>query len=237
MPIWRQSGVYKITNTVTGKFYLGSTSRSFKNRWRTHQLDFEQGKHCNEYLQHSWNKHGSENFLFEVLERCSPDRCLEREQYWLDTLKPWERDVGYNISKTVSPNILGRRHSTDARLKMSKVRKGRIPVQATKAAAIANRGKKRPPEVRAKISAGHLGRKQTEEARANIASSHWSKRPDAAEIIERSASKHRGKKRSSEATAKIVAKLLGGKRSEETKAKMAASRRRWWQERNAATIN
>lgn len=94
-----KSGIYKITNEVTGKFYIGS-AKDIDWRWYEHKRDLKSNKHCNPKLQHSWNSHGETNFAFIILEEIIPDqqKLFEREQYYLDKLKPYERNIGYNIS-------------------------------------------------------------------------------------------------------------------------------------------
>lgn len=96
-----KSGVYKITNTTNGKFYIGS-SKDIDWRWYCHKHHLKTGQHINPKLQHSWNKHGENKFVFEIIEKVKPDEnlLLEREQYHLDLLKPYERNVGYNICAT-----------------------------------------------------------------------------------------------------------------------------------------
>lgn len=94
-----KSGIYKITNTITNKFYIGSTKDADK-RWYDHKRELSLNIHINPKLQHSWNYHGQDKFLFEMIEEVSEDKLIEREQYYLDTLKPYERDVGYNISSS-----------------------------------------------------------------------------------------------------------------------------------------
>lgn len=79
------SGVYKITNTVNGKFYIGS-SKNIKNRWFKHTALLRHNKHENLHLQNAWNKYKEENFVFEILELCELEDLLIREQYYLDTL-------------------------------------------------------------------------------------------------------------------------------------------------------
>lgn len=91
-----KSGVYKITNTIHGKFYIGS-SKDIDNRFEEHKQKLRTNKHVNPILQHSWNYHGESNFTFAVIEECEPDKCLEREQYYLDTFQPY-KGTGYNIN-------------------------------------------------------------------------------------------------------------------------------------------
>lgn len=92
-----KSGIYKITNEVNGKFYIGS-SKDINQRIVEHKMMLNNNKHVNIILQRSWNKHGPEKFSFTVLEECQPEQCIEREQYYLDLLQPF-KSVGYNIGK------------------------------------------------------------------------------------------------------------------------------------------
>lgn len=91
-------GIYKIINIKNGKSYVGSTSRIFGERWCQHKTELNNNKHSNCYLQNAWNKYGKENFVFveqEVLNNpeLTVNQIREREQYWIDNLKP-----EYNLS-------------------------------------------------------------------------------------------------------------------------------------------
>ena len=74
-----KSGIYKITNEVTGKFYIGS-SKDIDQRIAEHKMMLNNNKHVNVILQRSWNKHGREKFSFTVLEECRPEQCIERDK-------------------------------------------------------------------------------------------------------------------------------------------------------------
>lgn len=93
-----RSGVYKITNKVNGKFYIGS-SYDVDNRWMCHRRDLNAGTHPNPKLQNAWTKYGKDNFIFEVIEevQANQDLLFERENHYLSTLKPYERNIGFNI--------------------------------------------------------------------------------------------------------------------------------------------
>lgn len=93
----KNCGIYKIRNKINGKFYLGS-SEKIKRRWNEHKSLLRRNKHCNGILQKAWNKYGEENFELSVIEECMVNVLLEREQFYLDTMKPY-RKIGYNISK------------------------------------------------------------------------------------------------------------------------------------------
>jgi group I intron endonuclease len=120
------SGVYKILNRKTGKFYIGS-SKDIKIRWRDHRRALKKGTHINPLLQRAWNKTGKDHFDFIVLEECVPDLCLEREQHYLDTLKPF-RGVGYNIGKTAGGGDNITNHPDRAKFieKMKQLTKGEL---------------------------------------------------------------------------------------------------------------
>jgi group I intron endonuclease len=59
--------IYQITNMVNGKYYIGS-AESFERRVWQHRTDLKRNVHKNPHLQASWNKHGVDAFVFEVLE-------------------------------------------------------------------------------------------------------------------------------------------------------------------------
>src|ERR1041384_8799369 len=92
-----KSGIYKITNEVTGKFYIGS-AKDVDDRWYQHKRDLKSNNHCNPKLQHSWNYYGEDKFSIVLLENVEPiqEKLFEREQYYLDTFKPYIRGLGYN---------------------------------------------------------------------------------------------------------------------------------------------
>lgn len=98
-----KSGIYKITNEVTGKFYIGS-SNDIDWRWYCHRRELDGKFHCNPRLQHSWSFYGGDKFTFTVLEEVEPIqlKLFEREQHYLDTFKPYMRGVGYNINPCAS---------------------------------------------------------------------------------------------------------------------------------------
>ena len=79
------SGVYKITNTITGDFYIGS-SNSIKHRLSNHKCLSEWERQPNNPLYLDFQKYGLENFLFEIVEKT--DNLREREQYFIDLLQP-----------------------------------------------------------------------------------------------------------------------------------------------------
>lgn len=81
------SCIYKITNRINGKAYIGST-KNVKQRWAKHKALLRHNHHPNFHMQAAWNKYGEDSFVFEIVEECVPDELLSREQFFIDTIKP-----------------------------------------------------------------------------------------------------------------------------------------------------
>ena len=77
------SGIYKITNIVNLKFYVGR-SINVTRRLKQHLWDLRANRHSNPKLQNSFNKYGESNFTFELCCRASSDCLIELEQLAID---------------------------------------------------------------------------------------------------------------------------------------------------------
>ena len=81
------SGIYKITNTVTNDFYIGS-SKDVKHRWITHKSPSRWNKHPNNSMYQDMQKYGLNNFEFQILAEVEIDKLKETEQHFIEELKP-----------------------------------------------------------------------------------------------------------------------------------------------------
>lgn len=144
----KKSGIYKITNTISKNIYIGS-SVDIKNRWRQHRYYLMRNKHQSVHLQNAWNKYGVTCFIWEIIEECPLDKTflLEREQYYIDTMKPQ-----YNLCQKAG-STLGVKHSEEAKRKMRK------PKSEEHKAKIREIVKSRSEDVKKKISETLKGRK------------------------------------------------------------------------------
>lgn len=98
----RKRGVYLITNLENNKIYVGSTLNSFKERWSTHIQKLRRGQHSNLHLQNAYNKYGENKFKFSILEVLTVEKdILNREQYYINLFKSYDREIGYNIEVDV----------------------------------------------------------------------------------------------------------------------------------------
>lgn len=67
--VGQKSGVYKITNTINNKYYIGST-KNFSSRYRTHKYALNKGTNGCRILQQAVTKYGIENFIFSIVKVC-----------------------------------------------------------------------------------------------------------------------------------------------------------------------
>lgn len=111
----KKTGIYKITNIITEKIYVGSAI-DINCRWRTHKHQLINYKHHSIKLQRSCNVHGFEYFKFEIIEECDKKLLIEREQYWIDTLSSYKN--GYN-SSPLAGSTLGFKSSEKSKLERS----------------------------------------------------------------------------------------------------------------------
>lgn len=187
-------GVYKITNMLNDKVYVGS-SVNMKRRQYIHFWLLRRGRHDNIHLQRAYNKDGENNFNFEVIEhvRYVSDRdkllqtLLSREQFWINELKVIQGGFGYNICP-IAGTSAKKEVSQETRDKLSKIKKGIYPLghlseearkEAHRRQGEAVRGHKVDEQTREKIRAtlkGSVpwikGKKHTDETRKKISKSH-----------------------------------------------------------------
>ena len=94
-------GVYKIANTITGDFYIGS-SKNVKQRLAVHKCQSTWKKCSNNPLYQDMKKYGLDKFVFEILAEAEPEQLKEAEQQFIETLKPTynsNRANGWDIER------------------------------------------------------------------------------------------------------------------------------------------
>lgn len=209
-----KSCIYQIRNTINNKCYIGSAI-NYNHRWAQHRSKLRSNKHQNSYLQLAWNKYGEINFEFIIIELV-PDKVnlLEREQFWINWTRCFDRTVGYNLFKTAG-SPLGTKHSQLSKDNMGKSHKGFKHTDETKEKIRkAHKGKKVSEETRAKMSLGQIGNKKTKGL----------KRPYVTERNKLNV----GKKHSVETKIKMSLASKGKLKSEEHKKKLSeAAKKRW----------
>jgi group I intron endonuclease len=98
------SSIYRITNKVNGKFYIGKTTKPVEQRFKTHIYN---SKKQNTHLYHAMRKYGIDQFVIEQLELvANHDLLNEKERYWIAQLSPqYNMTIGGDGGNTSSsPN-------------------------------------------------------------------------------------------------------------------------------------
>ena len=89
--------IYKITNCVNQKVYIGKTIRSLDIRWKEHLKDMTNPQKNNNKLYRAMNKYGIKNFTIEVLEDNIEDDLLNaKEQEYIQLFNSYYK--GYNCT-------------------------------------------------------------------------------------------------------------------------------------------
>lgn len=82
------SFIYKITNLIDNKVYIGLTTRTVEARWKEHC------RHGSQQIDDAIQLYGIENFQIETLEECDESILDDREKYWIDYYDSFKN--GYN---------------------------------------------------------------------------------------------------------------------------------------------
>lgn len=129
--------VYKITNMINNKFYIGKRETTTEAETDTTYMG------SGLLIGMSIKKYGIENFTKEIIHNCENREELNiQEKYWIKKLNSMDRNIGYNIlpggeggdTFTNNPNkeeirikqqiVNIRPHTEETKLKISKSKKG-----------------------------------------------------------------------------------------------------------------
>ena len=185
-----KTGVYKITNLVNGKVYIGA-SKDIERRWWEHK------KRVNSPIHSDLETYGLDNFKFEVLLECPEDMLAQWERDMICLYDADDPEKGYNSPKDRSYNLKlyealkGRPHasfSEETKRKMSEAKKGRKIAphseEAKRKMSESHKGHKFSEEHKRKISEANRGRHNipcSEEARRKISEArrlYWQKKKE-----------------------------------------------------------
>ena len=89
------SAVYKITNTVTGDFYIGS-SKDVKRRWAEHKWPSSWNKQPNNPMYHDMKNYGIDKFDFQILAEVEEGKLKVTEQQFIELLNPTYNSIRAN---------------------------------------------------------------------------------------------------------------------------------------------
>jgi group I intron endonuclease len=150
--------IYKITNNINNKVYIGQTIESIKKRWSRHTWNCTIKRNAMA-ITSAIIKYGKENFIIEQIDiaKCI-EELNEKEIYYIDLYNSMSPN-GYNLA-TGGGN---RRLSEATKRKISESNKGRIVSEETrKKQSDSHKGVKLSDERRLKMSISNKGKKPSE---------------------------------------------------------------------------
>ena len=160
-------GIYKITNSVNGKVYIGQ-SINISLRWEKER----KGK-SNDHLRNAFKKYGLDKFEFSIIAECGEPELNELEIYWIKHYDSTCNKYGYNKDAGGSKGI----PCLETRLKMSISAKNAIrpPMGAeTKLKlSITRTGMRFSDEIRLRMKNAQSNR--SEEVRLHMSEAHKGK--------------------------------------------------------------
>lgn len=92
-------GIYKITNLINNKIYIGQ-SIDIEKRYKNH-IYFSKNPSSREYntpIHAALRYYGENNFKIEILEKCKKEELDEREIYYINKFSSNNREIGYNLT-------------------------------------------------------------------------------------------------------------------------------------------
>lgn len=126
----KSNDVYKITNKITGKVYIGITNQGAGARYRHHWYEARIGELAP--IHRSMAKYGEENFTLEIIDFADTyEELKEKEKYWIKQYDSVNRDKGYNLTEG-GDGTFGRMHSEETKNKIRQKAIGRKASEETK---------------------------------------------------------------------------------------------------------
>lgn len=148
--------IYKITNLINNKIYIGQTRRSLRSRWLQHSNPNTSNKNGSRILRYAILKYRKENFKIEQIDEASTLKELNEKEYlWIENMNCIAPN-GYNL---VSGGNTAKEISEETRKKMSEAQKKRPSAtkETRKKLSEANKGKKRTKEAKERYSKSKRG--------------------------------------------------------------------------------
>lgn len=154
--------IYKTTNLVNGKIYIGQRAC---NRYPSEDT-FYLGSGT--YFKAAVEKHGKENFIKEILMLCTPERIDDLEVFWISFYKSTNKSIGYNLANG-GGGTRGYKFTDIARQNCSIGQRGKkMTAGAVERSRISRTGAKRSEESRRRMSESQKGKKLPEEVKAKL---------------------------------------------------------------------
>ena len=162
MDTWR---LYKVTNTVNGKSYIGYTKNPLAWRWKRHC----EGCWRNSLIYHAIRKYGKNTFVVEELCQVSSKQDAWARERELIVSHGTFMPSGYNMTFGGDGNDAPRSKETRERMRQAQRRRDHSHSAETRAKiSAANKGRKRPQSATDSQRAKMIGQKRSAEMRAKM---------------------------------------------------------------------
>lgn len=103
----KSNEVYKITNKITNKIYIGITNQGSGARYRHHWYESRIGEPSP--IHRSMAKYGEDNFTLEIIDFADTyDELKEKEKYWIKQYNSTDRNIGYNLTEAEMVHLVER---------------------------------------------------------------------------------------------------------------------------------
>lgn len=98
--------IYKITNLVNGKIYIGLTTQTLGERWTNHK---NASNSCEYYIARAIRKHGRKNFKIEQIDKAYSEKEMKsKEKYWIAKYQSNNKKIGYNLTSGGEHTVLNK---------------------------------------------------------------------------------------------------------------------------------
>lgn len=166
--------IYKITNKINGKIYIGLTIRSFKSRISNHKNNFIKNKYPGIALYKAFKKYGYENFESSIIVEGDFNKKLlvELEKHYIRLHNSYAGvgNKGYNLT-TGGEGGENKIITIESRVKMSIAQKNKLyrpSRESIEKCKLSRAWYKPTEETKRKIGDFHRGRERSKEYRNKI---------------------------------------------------------------------
>jgi hypothetical protein len=180
--------IYKTTNLINGKIYIGQDKNNNPSYFGSGDL-----------IKKSIKKYGKESFIKEILCVCDTiDELNEKEKFYINEFNTIDRNIGYNITiGGTDGTMLDRKHSKETKEKMR----------------LSALGKKKSETHRKNIGLSKKGKKLSNETKLKMSNSNRLKgkkiEPHSVDIRKKISDSKKGKKLSDETKLKMSNSHMG----------------------------
>lgn len=152
--------IYKITNKINGKIYVGYSSQTLEKRIKKYHQHIKQSNHQNRPIIRALKKYGFESFSWSIIDNAADKQEMcDKEIFWIAFLESTVPSIGYNISTGGEGGNVGRNFTKEHCDKIGEAHKGmRHTKESLKKISNAAKNRIVSEETKKKMSESHKGK-------------------------------------------------------------------------------